>query len=464
MSRKDVPHDRYHMVGVVFFILGLGTLLPWNFFITAIPYFQFRLRTVDSMERSVSVNSSEMSESVNSSGRTHIAGDDFNFNNWMTLLAQLPLLLCTLLNSFLYQCISDKVRITTSMLAILGLFIVTAILVRVEMTAQSFFDVTMVTIWFINAFCAILQGSLFGMLGLFPQGYSSLFLSGQGMAGTFATVAMLLSMASGTDHRTSALGYFITPCFGTFISIICYLSLSRLDFAQHYISKSNTKSSQNYELETNTTELLHPDEKDVTEGQKKAELLLNEAESVRKGEGPQRVSICAVLRKIWMMALCIVLTFGVTLSVFPAINANVQSKTDAETWREFFTPVACFLVFNLMDWAGRSATSYVLWPGPDSKCLPLLVSARLIFVPLFMLCNVPVRHFLPILFPSDAWFIIFMILFSFTNGYFVSLTMCLAPKKVLPHESEMTGAIMTFFLALGLSVGAGLSFLFKALL
>lgn len=29
--------------------------------------------------------------------------DTFNFNNWVTLLSQLPLLLFTLLNSFLYQ-------------------------------------------------------------------------------------------------------------------------------------------------------------------------------------------------------------------------------------------------------------------------------------------------------------------------------------------------------------------------
>lgn len=29
--------------------------------------------------------------------------DSFNFNNWVTLLSQLPLLLFTLLNSFLYQ-------------------------------------------------------------------------------------------------------------------------------------------------------------------------------------------------------------------------------------------------------------------------------------------------------------------------------------------------------------------------
>lgn len=37
-------------------------------------------------------------------------------------------------------------------------------------------------------------------------------------------------------------------------------------------------------------------------------------------------------------------------------------------------------------------------------------------------------------------------------------------RQVLPHEREVAGALMTFFLALGLSCGASLSFLLKALL
>ncbi|KAM4721974.1 equilibrative nucleoside transporter 2 [Rhinophrynus dorsalis] len=461
MSRKDEPQDKFCFVAVIFFILGLGTLLPWNFFITAIPYFLSRLSGVDSVDpvdRSASLNDSGLNG--NASGHAHRGGDEYNFSNWMTLLAQLPLLLCTLLNSFLYQCISDKVRIAGSMLVILALFIITAVLVKVEMAPQSFFDITMATIWFINAFCAILQGSLFGLLSLFPQTYSSLFLSGQGMAGTFAALAMLLSMSSGADSRTTALGYFITPCFGTFISIICYLLLSRLDFAQYYLSKSNAK---NQEAETKT-ELLHQEENGDVEVQKKAALQLKEAEAGGTEEGQQKVSIVTVLKKIWVMALTIVLTFGVTLSVFPAITANVRSHTANENWSKFFNPVCCFLIFNVMDWAGRSITSYTLWPGPDFKFLPLLTLCRFIFVPAFMLCNIADKNYLHIVFKSDVWFIIFMIFFSITNGYFVSLPMCLAPKKVLPHESEMTGAIMTFFLALGLSLGAGLSFLFKALL
>ncbi|XP_068117337.1 equilibrative nucleoside transporter 2 isoform X2 [Hyperolius riggenbachi] len=458
MSHMDQPQDKYNFVRIICLILGLGTLLPWNFFITAIPYFQSRLHTHPPHgNSSMKVNGSDP-------GSQHEAmRDDYNFNNWMTLLAQLPLLLCTLLNSFIYQCIAEKIRIAGSMLVILGLFIFTAVLVKVDLSPQSFFNLTMATIWFINAFCAILQGSLFGLLTLFPQQYSSMFLSGQGMAGTFAALAMILSMSSGADQETIALCYFITPCLGTCISIICYLVLPRLAFSQYYLSKSNTNTAKSYELETKT-ELLHQGEENGEAGQKKAVLLLKEAEA-GVGEEKHAVSICTILRKIWVMALTIVLTFGVTLSVFPAITAKVSTNlSDNEKWDTFFTPVCCFLVFNIMDWIGRSITSKTLWPGPDCKYIPLMAASRCIFIPLFMFCNIYDRYYLTSFFQNDAWFIIFMILFSLTNGYFVSLPMCLAPKKVLPHESETTGALMTFFLALGLSLGAALSFAFKELL
>ncbi|XP_014322493.1 equilibrative nucleoside transporter 2 isoform X1 [Myotis lucifugus] len=470
MARGDIPQDSYHLVGVSFFILGLGTLLPWNFFITAIPYFQGRL---------AGANSTIVTLSTNHTG----PADTFNFNNWVTLLSQLPLLLFTLLNSFLYQCIPETVRILGSLLVILLLFALTAALVKVDMTPGPFFSITMASVWFINSFCAVLQGSLFGQLGTMPSTYSTLFLSGQGLAGIFAALAMLMSMASGVDAQTSALGYFITPCVGIFVSIVCYLSLPYMELARYYLARKPSLA-QGQELETKAELLrsgkahrrdpalpLAPDEKNgIPNSPQKAALTLEldpEKEPELEPEEPQKPgkpSVFIVFRKIWLTALCLVLVFTVTLSVFPAITAMVTSSTSPGKWSQFFNPICCFLLFNIMDCLGRSLTSYFMWPDQDSRLLPLLVCLRVLFIPLFMLCHVPQRSRLPTLFPQDAYFITFMMVFAVSNGYLVSLTMCLAPRQVLPHEREVAGALMTFFLALGLSCGASLSFLFKALL
>lgn len=59
-------------------------------------------------------------------------------------------------------------------------------------------------------------------------------------------------------------------------------------------------------------------------------------------------------------------------------------------------------------------------------------------------------HFHPNKSEIARYFLIFK-LFSFFS------------RKVLPHEAETAGAIMAFFLALGLALGAALSFVFRAL-
>uniref|UniRef100_A0A3B4GXT4 Solute carrier family 29 member 2 n=1 Tax=Pundamilia nyererei TaxID=303518 RepID=A0A3B4GXT4_9CICH len=124
--------------------------------------------------------------------------------------------------------ISEAIRIAGSLVFILLLFILTAVLVKVPMEEDCFFSVTMATIWFINSFGAVLQGSLFGLVGMLPQKYSSIFMSGQGLAGTFAAIAMLIAIGSKTDPETAALGYFVTPCVGTLLTLFSYLVLPRL--------------------------------------------------------------------------------------------------------------------------------------------------------------------------------------------------------------------------------------------
>ncbi|KAK1798476.1 hypothetical protein P4O66_006779 [Electrophorus voltai] len=179
----------------------------------------------------------------------------------------------------------------------------------------------------------------------------------------------------------------------------------------------------------------------------------------------QNPSILGIFKKIWLMALSVCFAFIITIGLFPAVTVDVKSSiANGGPWELYFIPVSCFLLFNLCDWAGRSLTAVCMWPGKDSRLLPALLLLRVLFVPLFMLCNVQPRYNLSVVFAHDAWFIIFMIIFAFSNGYLVSLCMCYGPKKVAANEAETAGAIMAFFVSLGLALGAALSFLFRGVI
>uniref|UniRef100_A0A8C7P7J7 Equilibrative nucleoside transporter 1 n=1 Tax=Oncorhynchus mykiss TaxID=8022 RepID=A0A8C7P7J7_ONCMY len=401
-------------------MLGLGTLLPWSFFMTATMYFTSRLRDPTQISTDKPYDRSPTEAS---------------YNNVSTLCAMVPLLIFTCLNSVLHHRIPQKFRIMGSLAVILVLFLITAIAVKIDMAAGPFFTLTMIKIVIINSFGAILQGSLFGMAGLLPAKYTTPIMSGQGLAGTFAAFSMICAIASGSALNDVAFGYFLTACVVIILAIMSYAILPKLEFYRYYNKRQsgNRLSDEVNRLDGKMTFMF---------GQ-----------------------ICRNKRKIiWVPALSVCFAFTVTIGVYPAVTVDVKSTVaNGGAWEMYFIPVCCFLLFNLSDWAGRSLTAVCTWPGKDSKLVPIFMVARVIFVPLFMLCNVQPRYNLPVVFPHDAWFIVFMILFAFSSGYLASLCMCFGPKLVAPHEAETAGAIMAFFLSLGLALGASFSFLFRAI-
>uniref|UniRef100_A0A673XPG9 Solute carrier family 29 member 1a n=1 Tax=Salmo trutta TaxID=8032 RepID=A0A673XPG9_SALTR len=424
MTVINAPQDKYNAVWIIFFVLGLGTLLPWNFFMTATMYFTSRLKdpAVEGL-----ANLTANATVVEADTRNVL---ESKFNNVMTLCAMVPLLIFTCLNSFIHQRIPQNYRIAGSLSVILLVFLLTAVLVKVDMSPLTFFCLTMIKIVCINSFGAVLQGSLFGLAGMLPASYTAPIMSGQGLAGTFAAFSMICALASGSALQDSAFGYFITACVVVFLAILSYFALPRMDFFQYY-------------LESNGSRPAGGDEEN------KMDLLKKVVYS----------------DSIWVMALSVCFVFTITIGTFPAVTVDVRSTVaDGGAWDKYFIPVSCFLLFNVMDWAGRSLTAVCMWPGKDSIILPVMVGLRVVFVPLFMLCNVQPRNYLPVLFAHDAWYILFMIFFSFSNGYLASLCMCFGPKKVAQHEAETAGAIMAFFLSLGLALGAALSFIFRIII
>ncbi|KAF1593896.1 Equilibrative nucleoside transporter 1, partial [Eudyptes moseleyi] len=455
---------RYKAVWLIFFILGLGTLLPWNFFMTAREYFISRLADPE-----ISRFWNETSEAALSPSYLQSM-----FDNFMTLCAMVPLLIFTCLNSFIHQRIPQQIRILGSLVAIGLVFLVTAIMVKVAMEPLPFFVFTMISIVFINSFGAILQSSLFGLAGLLPASYTAPIMSGQGLAGTFAALAMIFSIAIGAKQPESFIGYFTTACVAIVLAIFSYILLPRMDFFRYYSMKDKTEYRvYNAELETKRDLIkkrsqlsgvcyallvfLPADEPNGMEQ--------NNSKIIPIHNPDEKPSVVAIFKKLWVMAVSVCFVFTVTIGVFPSVTAKVSTVLgEGNRWGLYFIPVSCFLLFNVFDWTGRSLTALFTWPGKDSCLLPVMVALRVIFIPLFMLCNVQPRDYLPVVFSHDAWYIIFMIFFSISNGYLASLCMCFGPKKVLAHEAETAGAVMAFFLSLGLALGAAVSFLFRILI
>lgn len=434
---------------MIFFILGLGTLLPWNFFMTARQYFIDRLADPQ--------NTSRLSNQTSVGTVSELSYLQSMFDNFMTLCSMVPLLIFTCLNSFIHQRIPQQIRISGSLVAIGLVFLITAIMVKVTMDPLPFFVFTMVSIVFINSFGAMLQGSLFGLAGLLPASYTAPIMSGQGLAGIFAALAMIISISIGAQQPESYIGYFTTACVAIVLAIFSYILLPRMDFFRYYSMKDKTEYSvYNAELETKR-DLIKKDEPNGVEQ--------NNTKIIPVHNPDEKPSVISIFKKLWVMAMSVCLVFTVTIGVFPSITAKVSTSLGKESkWDLYFISVSCFLIFNVFDWTGRSLTALFTWPGKDSYLLPVMVVLRVIFIPLFMLCNVQPRSHLPVIFSHDAWYIIFMIFFSISNGYLASLCMCFGPKKVLAHEAETAGAVMAFFLTLGLALGAAISFLFQILI
>lgn len=168
-----------------------------------------------------------------------------------------------------------------------------------------------------------------------------------------------------------------------------------------------------------------------------------------------------ILKKTWVLGLCVFYVFFISIMIFPAVSSGIQSvNTDPKNpWNStYFVPLTSFLLYNVADFCGRQTTAWLQVPGPTSRVLPLLVILRTVLVPLFVWCNYQPRYHLHnVLFANDIFPVIFVCLLGLSNGYLGTLPMIYGPKVVPRELAEPAGVVMSFFLTLGLAVGSAVS-------
>ncbi|XP_068183105.1 equilibrative nucleoside transporter 3 [Antennarius striatus] len=416
------PEDSYCLVYIIFFLMGISSLLPWNFFITAKHYWLYKLSNS-------TVNGSDEKQ--------HSDVSDY-FESYLSIASTVPSVLSSILNYLLVNRLSPNVRILSSLFVILLVFVVTTILVKVDTSNYTvgFFIGTLVSVAVVSGASNLFTGSMFGISAYFPMRVSQALISGQAMGGTLSAIASIVDLAASRDVTDSALAYFLTADVFILLCIIMYLLLPKLAYSRHYM------------LSRTSLGLINEEEEE------------NGAGSRTTVSTPPPLQ--PILRKTWVLGLSVFYVFCVSISVFPAVSSGIQSvQTDQSPWTTtYFVPLTCFLLYNVADFCGRQTTAWLQVPGPTSRLLPILVLCRTIMVPLLMFCNYqPRNHLYTVFFTHDMYPVLFNCLLGLSNGYLGTLPMIYGPKVVPRDLAEAAGVVMSFFLILGLAVGSAFSIL-----
>jgi len=463
-SGSGAPVDRYKLVYVVFVMLGIGTLLPWNFFITVHSYWMFKFRdTTPMVAATAATPSDDSNQTLTGAAEDKLAhGDSMNSMqlSWgpqLSVASMVPNVTILLLNAVFGHRFRTQPRLLVSLILVIVLFAFTAAMAMIDSDEwqTTFLYVTLASAVFININAAIFQSGLLGVAGKFPPKYIGGVFSGQAVGGIFAaSTSVIMIMLGAPDQYNAFFCFLFAVAFLTF-SLVLYVWLTKSEFFQHYLGERSKVESIGAKEMEKATENGHaaPEQEKLMDGPHPPPV---------KVVIPVRVNPLLVFKQIFLYAFSVYFVFTVTLACFPATTMLTQSVNadDYEIWaKKYFIPVCCFVLFNVGDYVGRFIAELVQWPKPGKMGMILVTVAslsRLAFIPLFVFCNVSPnnRQVTDVLFHSDTAYIIIMAVFSISNGYLANICMISAPQICIPEEQQTAASLMVALLGLGLGSGA----------
>uniref|UniRef100_UPI00358FB833 equilibrative nucleoside transporter 3 isoform X2 n=1 Tax=Myxine glutinosa TaxID=7769 RepID=UPI00358FB833 len=390
-----------HLAWLCFYLLGIGTLLPWYFLITAKGYWDKKFNGEDNEHGKLAVY----------------------FESYISIASTAPNVLFSILGVVLVNKLSANWRVHASLFVIALLLAVTVVLVKVDTTKWRtvFFTITLLFTVVISGSSMVFMGTIFGLAGQLPSGYSQAVISGQAMGGTLSALLSILDLAVADDITNSALVYFVMATAYTIFCMFLYSMLCRLPIARYYFVPDGS--------ETNPV-------------------------PVRNSLPPIRM----ILHHTRCLGFCVFYCFLISISLFPAVLSNIEptsSRSKGSWLNKYFAPVCIFLLYNVADLVGRTVAGWVQWPSPHSHLLLALTLLRTVFIPLTLICHFdPRSHLTANLLSSDIFPILISSTLGLSNGYLGSLALAYGPKAVPPELTEATGVALMVFLACGLAAGS----------
>ncbi|KAK8375255.1 hypothetical protein O3P69_020312 [Scylla paramamosain] len=179
---SEGPPDRYRLVFLTLVLHGVGTLMPWNMFITAKNYFvEYKLATAD--------------EDLNTYAT--------NFLPYIGYASQIPNVIFNWLNIFIQMGGNLTTRIVWSILVEVVVFVVTVVLAMVDSSDWPgvFFWITIASVVILNVANGIYQNTVYGMAARLPFSYTGAVVLGSNISGTFTAIINIMAIAMAPQHQ-----------------------------------------------------------------------------------------------------------------------------------------------------------------------------------------------------------------------------------------------------------------------
>lgn len=289
----------------------------------------------------------------------------------------------------------------------------------------------------------LIQNGVFAFASSFgrPE-YMQAIMAGQGVAGVLPALVQVTSIliSPPSDTTTKARGealsgnekpafiYFLTAVIISIIALVAFIPLVQ----RHNRIIENRMMEQ---MAASTT-------------------------SIESAERSARkvVSMLTLFKKLHWLAGGVFMCFAVAM-FFPIFTPKILSVTPPEEASLLLKPAAFiplgFLFWNLGDLGGR--TSALFLSLRERPVLLFVASiARLLFLPLYTLCNL---HGKGAIINSDVFYLLVVQFpYGFTTGWLGSNCMMAASDWVEEGEREASGGFMGLAIVAGLAFGSLLSF------
>lgn len=476
----DAESDRQRVLLIIMALLGVGTLLPFNVFITERAFYEVR---------------------AHKSPTWHGAADNienllvviFQLCNYGGLVALLPLAPRLSLAALIRWPLLVNCAALASAIAVAA---------ATGIGGRAVMSITLPAIGLTGVTTACLQAGTFALASHFPPRNMQAILAGQAVAGLGVALASFITTWAAPPAKEAltpqhvsapAQAYFLVSLLTTAAAAIAYTTMWRLPYVRRRCRPDGSSA-----LEGAAAAAGVPSGQPALEAAPLLEAAnagFKPSPAAAATQQPTAWSAAAndcertdsiqwtawqIARRLRGYAAAVALTFLVTLAVFPGVASSIcPSQNTAATppctphphagrfYGELFVPFV-FVLFNLGDLLGRAVAGRGPWAvaPPPAPALLLYAVARAGIAAALLLCNVVTPHAwrLPVLLKYNFWPTALVLLLGLTNGHLASVVCMHAPALLPPEVRARSGSIMAFAITSGVTVGSVLALLLNLVL